>query len=270
MSEVFQALGDAARAQELQKQGERLRHNFNTAFWMEDEQCFAYGLDPDMQQITSIASNVGQCLWSGIADQEKAEQTAKRLLQADMWSGWGIRTLSSKNPAYNPYAYQLGSIWLHDNGIIAAGLKRYGLAREANQAIRGVLDAIDRFDSNRPPEVFAGVARKGERDFPVLYPNGANTPQAWATGSIFHMLRTLLGLRADALHKRLFVNPTLPDWLPEIELQHLRVGACSITLHFWREKDCSHWEVCEITPDQGVTKDDIIQVVDEPGSHTSP
>src|ERR1051326_6612783 len=235
MAEVFEVLGDEARAKALQKEAEALKHKFNQAFWMEDEGCFAYGLDPQKKQITSIASNAGQCLWSGIADQDKAERTARRLLQEDMWSGWGIRTLSSKNPAYNPYLYQLGSVWPQDNGIIAAGFKRYGLADEANQVIRGIFNAINRFESFRPPEVFAGVKQQGNLDFPILYPGGANIPQAWATGSIFHMLRTMLGLRADAPHKRLYVNPTLPDWIPEIELQRLRVGKGTLPIHSRRE-----------------------------------
>ncbi len=264
MAEVFQALGDTERAQALLQQARVLQHNFNQAFWMEDEGCFAYGLDPEKQQITSIASNAGQCLWGGIAEQEKAERTARRLLQEDMWSGWGIRTLSSKNPSYNPYEYQLGSVWPQDNGIIAAGLKRYGLANEANQVIRGVFDAINRFDSYRPPEVFAGIQRRGDADFPVLYPGGANTPQAWATGSIFHMLRTILGLRADAPNKRLYVNPTLPDWLPEITLNRVNVGQCFLSLHFWREGDVSRWEVRETSAEKHVAKDDIIQVMNDP------
>src|SRR5207302_5359772 len=127
MAEAFEALGDEARATDLRQQAEALKQKFNAAFWMEDEGCFAYGLDPAKKQITSIASNAGQCLWSGIADQEKAERTARRLLQEDMWSGWGIRTLSSKNPAYDPFSYQRGSIWPQDNGIIAEGFKRYGM-----------------------------------------------------------------------------------------------------------------------------------------------
>jgi glycogen debranching enzyme len=265
MAEVFEVLGDEARAKALQKEAEALKHKFNQAFWMEDEGCLAYGLDPQKKQITSIASNAGQCLWSGIADQDKAERTARRLLQEDMWSGWGIRTLSSKNPAYNPYLYQLGSVWPQDNGIIAAGFKRYGLADEANQVIRGIFNAINRFESFRPPEVFAGVKQQGNLDFPILYPGGANIPQAWATGSIFHMLRTMLGLRADAPHKRLYVNPTLPDWIPEIELQRLRVGQCNITVHFWRENNTSRWEVQEIHADKGVAKEDMIEVLNEPG-----
>ncbi|HZR38687.1 MAG TPA: glycogen debranching N-terminal domain-containing protein [Ktedonobacteraceae bacterium] len=264
MAEAFSALGDDARAQTLVHQAEELKQKFNQVFWMQDEGCYAYGLDPDKKQITSIASNPGQCLWSGIADQDKARRTARRLLQEDMWSGWGIRTISSQNPAYNPYLYQLGSIWPQDNGIISAGMKRYGLVKEAQQVIRGIFDAIERFDAYRPPEVFAGVARRGDYDFPVLYPGGANIPQAWATGSIFHMLRTLLGLRADAPHKRLYVHPTLPEWLADIEVQHLRVGPCSITLRFWREGERSRWEVRDLQAEQGTAQQDQIQVMDDP------
>ncbi|MDQ6659965.1 MAG: amylo-alpha-1,6-glucosidase [Chloroflexota bacterium] len=264
MAEVFQVLGDEDRAKALLQQAENLKRNFNEKFWMEDEGCFAFGLDPDKKQITSVASNTGQCLWSGIADQDKAERIAKRLLQEDMWSGWGIRTLSSKNPAYNPFSYQRGSVWPHDNGIIAAGFKRYGLAKEANQVIRAMFDAIDRFDAYRPPEVFAGLKRDGDFDFPTLYPPGANIPQAWATGSVFMMIQTMLGIRADAPHNRLYVNPTLPDWLQEIDIEGMRVGSCSVSIHFWREGNTSHWEVQEIRADKGVQGEDKIQVEDDP------
>ena len=263
MAEVFDVLGEQARAEALRQQAKVLKRAFNQRFWMEDEGCFAFGLDPDKKQITSISSNAGQCLWSGIADQDKAERTVKRLLQEDMWSGWGIRTLSSNNAAYDPFAYQRGSVWPQDNGIIADGFKRYGMADEANQVIRAIFDATERFDAYRPPEVFAGVQREGEIDFPILYPGGANIPQAWATGSIFHMLRTILGLRADAPHQRLFVNPTLPEWLPDITLEHLRVGPCTITLHFWREGVISRWEVREIQTDADTAQEELIQVVQE-------
>jgi glycogen debranching enzyme len=268
MAEVFQALGDEARAKALREQAQTSKKKFNEAFWMEDEGCFAFGLDPHKKQITSVASNAGQVLWSGIADSDKAERTAKRLLQEDMWSGWGIRTLSSKNPAYNPLDYQVGAVWPQDNGIIAAGFKRYGLIQECNQVIRAMFDAIERFDTYRPPEVFAGLKRKGDMDFPTLYPGGANIPQAWATGSIFHMLRTMLGLRADAAGKRLYVNPTLPDWLPDIELQRLRVGPCLITIRFWREGDSSRWEVHDVQADKGTAKEDLIHVASEPNANS--
>ncbi|HZS76087.1 MAG TPA: glycogen debranching N-terminal domain-containing protein [Ktedonobacteraceae bacterium] len=264
MAEAFRALGDEKRASQLEQQAQELKEKFNKDFWMEDEGCFCFGLDPHKKQITSVASNAGQVLWGGIADHDKAVRTAKRLLQKDMWSGWGIRTLSSKNPAYNPYLYQLGSVWPQDNGIIADGFKRYGLADEANFVMRGIFDAINRFDSYRPPEVFAGVHRRGDDDFPVLYPAGANIPQAWATGSVFHMIRTMLGLRADAPNKKLYVKPTLPDWLPSIELQHMQVGPCALTIRFWREGNDSRWEVREISTDKNIKEEDKIQVLDDP------
>lgn len=264
IAEVFEALDDPQRAQQLRQQAQLLKQLFNEHFWMEDQGCYAYGLDPAKKQITTIASNAGHCLWSGIADPDKARRTAQRLLQADMWSGWGIRTLSTANPAYDPFAYQRGSVWPQDNGIIAAGMKKYGLADQANMVIRGVFDAIERFDAYRPPEVYAGVERQGERDFPILYPAGANVPQAWATGSIFHMFRTILGLHAHVPQKRLYVDPTLPDWLPDIELQQLRVGPSVFTLRFWREGQNTRWEVCDRQDDRGTRQEDCIQVENLP------
>lgn len=267
MAEMFHVLGDEPRAQALSQQAATLKERFNKVFWMEDQGCYAYGLDPNKKQITSIASNAGQCLWSGIADNDKAVRVTKRLLQVDMWSGWGIRTLSYNNPAYDPFAYQLGSIWPQDNGIIAAGFKRYGMADEANKVVRAIFDAIERFDAYRPPEVFAGVQREGTNDFPILYPGGANIPQAWATGSIFHMMRTILGLRADAPNKRLYVWPTLPDWLPDIELHHLQVGPCLIDLRFWRDDTVSHWTVLDmraVNSGSQLPKDAMIEVKDDP------
>jgi glycogen debranching enzyme len=264
MAECFSVLGDEQRALALQQQAEQIKKRFQECFWMEDEGCFAYGLDPMKQQIKTIASNAGHCLWSGIAGKTQAERTAHRLLQQDMWSGWGIRTLTSNNPAYNPLAYQRGSIWPQDNGIIAAGFKQYGLDDAANTVIGGIFDAIERFDAYRPPEVFAGVQREGARDFPLLYPGGANIPQAWATGSIFHMLRTILGLRADAPHNTLYVRPTLPDWLPDLELQGLRVGNCMLSLSFWREQGLSRWQVRQITTRDGkAVPDGTFHVLDE-------
>jgi glycogen debranching enzyme len=268
MAEIFDVLGDHTRAQALRQQAQTLRQRFNEVFWMAHEGCYAFGLDPNKKQIDAVASNAGQCLWSGIADQDKAVSTARRLLQEDMWNGWGIRTLSSKNPAYNPYDYQLGSVWPHDNGIIAAGFKRYGLVDEANQIIHAQFQAIELFDSFRPPELYAGVSRVSNiTGFPVLYPGGANIPQAWATGSIFHMVRTMLGLRADAPHGKLYVNPTLPEWLPDLTLQDLRVGTCKLSLHFWRQGQTSHWEVTGIEAEPGTVGAEKIQVEDEPESN---
>ena len=241
MAEIFTALGQHDRAKGLEAQARELKRRFNQAFWMEDEGTYAFGLDPEKRQIKSIASNAGHCLWTGIAEGDKAARVVQRLLAPDMWSGWGVRTLSSKNPAYDPHSYQRGAIWPHDNGIIALGMKRSGFSDQACQIARGILDAAVRFEGFRLPEVFSGLDRE-ETVFPVQY-RGANTPQAWAAGSIFHLVRAILGLRADAPKRCLYVNPTLPDWLPTLELRNMQIGDTRVDLSFWREGDKSHFAV---------------------------
>jgi len=162
-----------------------------------------------------------------------------------MWSGWGIRTLSEKNPAYNPFSYQNGSVWPHDNGIIAMGFRRYGYAKEAAMIARDISEAASYFVFYRLPELYAGIKRESG-NFPVQY-LGANVPQAWAGGSVFHLIRAILGLDADAHGRKLCVAPELPKWLPEITLHNLRVGQDTVTLRFWREADNSRYEVLSST-----------------------
>jgi glycogen debranching enzyme len=149
-----------------------------------------------------------------------------------MWSGWGVRTLSSDHPYYNPFSYQTGSVWPHDNATIAGGFRRYGFAAEAAQVAKGIFDAAERFSALRLPELFAGLPRV-PAGFPVPY-LGANVPQAWAAGSVFRFVAILCGLHAttDAEGSRLYVNPALPDWMPEITINNLRVGDGSLDIHF--------------------------------------
>jgi glycogen debranching enzyme len=148
-----------------------------------------------------------------------------------MWSGWGVRTLSSDHPAYNPFSYQTGSVWPHDNATIAGGFRRYGYATEAAMVAKGIFDAAERLVALRLPELFSGLPRK-PASFPVPY-LGANVPQAWAAGSVFRFVATLCGLHAtvDADGWKLYVNPALPEWLPEITLENLRLGSGSLALH---------------------------------------
>jgi glycogen debranching enzyme len=240
MAQIYDGLDDAGKAEQLRREAEDLYRRFNERFWMEDEGCYALGLDADKRQIDAVASNAGHCLWAGIVPPERARRLAGRLFRPDMWCGWGIRTLSAKNPAYNPYSYQRGSVWPHDNGIIAAGLKRYGFADEANRIAEGIFAAATYFNSYRLPEVFSGLARR-PGTFPAQY-IGANIPQAWAAGSIIHLLQTMLGLRADAPNRVLYANPTLPPWLPDLALEGLRVGGSVVDLRFWREGDVSYFE----------------------------
>jgi glycogen debranching enzyme len=156
----------------------------------------------------------------------------------DMWSGWGIRTLSSDHVAYNPFSYQVGSVWPHDNTFAAAGFRNYGLDREAHQVARALFDAAERFANHRLPELFAGLDRD-PGSFPVQY-LGANVPQAWAAGAVTHLMATLLGLEADAPARHLRVRPALPDWLPEVTVHNLTVGQGTVDLLVRRRLDGTH------------------------------
>ncbi len=239
MAEIFEALDERERAAGLRAKAKALRAAFEEKFWCEDLGFYAFALDPDKQPVRAIASNAGHCLASGIASPDHAARVVRRFFEPDMWSGWGIRTLSAQNPAYNPFSYQRGSVWPHDNGIIALGFKRYGFAAEAARVARDISEAASYFVSYRLPELYAGIERRPDT-FPVLYPQ-ANVPQAWAAGSVFHLLQAMLGIRADAPKGRLYVDPELPLWLPEITLHGLAVGRARVDLRFWRDGDRSRW-----------------------------
>ena len=189
----------------------------------------------------SNASNSGHLLWSGIVPQARAQLVADRLMAGDMWSGWGVRTLSATHAAYNPYDYQLGAVWPHDNGLIAVGLKRYGFHDYAARIAGGLIDAGSRFMLDRMPEVFAGTSRT-ESPFPIQY-LGANVPQAWAAGSIFSLLRSLIGIEIDPDASIIFADPILPDWLTELRLEHVHVGTRTVDLRVWRDGSDSRIEI---------------------------
>ncbi len=213
MAEVFDALGEGDRSTELRSKAAKLQARFESHFWCEDIGFYAFALAPDKQPVRAIASNARHCLWSGIASPGRAARVVKRLLQPDMSSGWGIRTLSTQNPVCNPFSYHLGSVWPHDNGIIALGFKRYGFAAEAAVVAGDIFQAASYFSSYRLPELYAGIERK-PGTFPVPYIE-ANVPQAWAAGSVFHLLQAILGLQADAPNHCLYLAPHLPEWLPD-------------------------------------------------------
>jgi glycogen debranching enzyme len=192
MAELYDALDRRAEAAELRRQAKNLRRRFDEAFWMPDQDCYALALDGQKRQVDAVTSDAGQCLWSGIVLPKRARRLARRLMRDDLWSGWGIRTLSTEMAAYNPISYHNGSIWPHDTSLIAAGLARYGFREEANTIIQGLLAAAERFPSQRLPELFAGYPRRPNGS-PIEYPN-ANAPQAWAAGAVVLMAQTLLGL----------------------------------------------------------------------------
>jgi glycogen debranching enzyme len=241
MAEIFDVLGNADRARELRVKAMSLFRRFNEVFWDDASGYYAYALDGDKKKVLTVASNPGHCLWSGIVPTDRADRVVRRLMEPDMWSGWGIRTLSANHPAYNPYSYQNGSVWPHDNGIIAMGFRRYGFAEEAAQIARDVSGAASYFMLHQVRELYSGVERNAT-NFPVQY-LGANVPQAWAAGSAFAFLQTILGFQPDAPHDRLYIDPELPAWLTELTVADLRVGNRSLDMHFWRDGAKTRWEV---------------------------
>jgi len=244
MAAMYEAVGDTGHAARLRQEAQVLFERFNEVFWLEEEGTYAFGLDARKERITSVVSNAGHCLWSGIVPPSRAERIVTRLLADDMWSGWGIRTLSAAHPAFNPFAYQRGAVWPHDNALIAAGCQRYGRADAAARIARGILDAAGMFQGRRLPELLSGHQRK-DLGFPVQY-LGANVPQAWASGSLFLLLQVMLGLSPDAPHERLYVAPTLPAWLDWVEVERLSVGQARVSLRCWREGGRSCFEVQRI------------------------
>lgn len=241
MASAFEYFGETESAARLRRKASDLKHKFEEHFWCEETGYYAYALDGDKRPVQTVVSNQGHLLWSGMVSRERAARVVKRLLEPDMWSGWGIRTLSAKNPVFNPFSYQNGSVWPHDNGIVAMGFKRYGFENEAAMIARDISEAASYFVFYRLPELYAGTRREPGA-FPVQY-LGANVPQAWAAGSVFHLIQAILGLEADAHKKTLYVNPVLPQWLPDITLHNLRFGSGKVTLRFWTENNETRYEV---------------------------
>lgn len=260
VADAAESFGDPGLAAKLRQEAADLQQRFEERFWCEDLGYYAYALDGDKKQVKTIASNAGHLLWSGIVRQDRAEQVVRRLREPDMWSGWGIRTLSALHPAYNPFSYQNGSVWPHDNGLIAMGFKRYGFAEEAAMIARDISEAGKYFLLNRLPELYAGIER-GPGTFPVQY-LGANVPQAWAAGSVFHLLRAILGLDADAPKNRLYVDPLLPPWLPDLTVRQLQVGKATVDLRFWREGTVTRHEVLAVQGDVRVETRDASRMND--------
>ena len=229
MAEIYDVLERPLDARRLRSRAADLKRRFDEAFWDEESGFYAYCLDGAKNKVLTVASNPGHLLLSGIVPPDKAERVVRRLMRPDMWSGWGIRTLSADHKAYNPYSYQNGSVWPHDNSMIAVGFKRYGFHAEAAQIARDISEAGSFFMLHQLPELYAGIARDGS-NFPVQY-TGANVPQAWAAGSVFMLLQAILGFQPDAANEVLYLDPWLPPWLPDLTLKDLRIGSQTFEIH---------------------------------------
>jgi glycogen debranching enzyme len=206
-----------------------LKDRFEEAFWCGDLSTYALALDGDKRPCRVRTSNAGQCLFSGIAAADRALEVGRMLLQDDLFSGWGVRTLGAGEARYNPMGYHVGTVWPHDNALIASGLARYGMTSKVSRLFTGLFDAAMYFDLHRIPELFCGFQRD-QGQGPILYPV-ACAPQAWSAAAVFLMFQACLGLRINALESRVsLVRPFLPPFLSRAKIMNLQVGAASADL----------------------------------------
>jgi glycogen debranching enzyme len=226
---LARVLGHAEQAEHLERQAEDLRQSFERAFWCEDISTYCLALDGEKRRCEVRASNAGHCLFTGIASRPRGWRVTHTLLNEASFSGWGIRTLDANEARYNPMSYHNGSVWPHDNALIAYGMARYGRKDGAVKVLAGLFDASFHFDLHRMPELFCGF-RQRSHEGPTLYPV-ACAPQSWAAGSVFLLLQACLGLDIDAPSGRICLKrPELPPGLDRVTLRGLSVGAASVDL----------------------------------------
>ncbi len=257
LSRIFERLGQSVMAERLAREAAELRRRFELSFWLDKEQFYAQGLDRNKTPIPSITSNPAHCLWAGIIDPERAEILRDRLMAPDMFSGWGIRTLSSDSPHYNPMSYHNGTIWPHDNSIAAAGLRRYRHAAAAGQVIDGIMEAGVRMPDYRLPELFCGFRRDTQyNNGPAEYLVSCN-PQAWGAGAAFHLMQTALGIVPDTTAGRLYLNPVPFGQARSVEIRGMRVGNGKLSFKVAYNGGRPDVEVLE-------KPDDLDVILDEP------
>ena len=234
LATLYGQLGDVELSERLQAEAQELKRRFNERFWMEDEQFVAMALDGDKRQVKTVTSSAGHCLWSRIVDDEFVPAVVHRLMAPDMFTGWGVRTMSKEAAGYNPVSFYNGSVWPLDNAIIVRGIKKLGYTQEANRIAGGLFDAALAHENFRLPELFCGFTRQSIPK-PVSFPM-ACSPDTCAAASMFLILQSVLGLYAAAEENILYVHdPVLPKWLGEVTLTNLHVGHSTMNLRFRRE-----------------------------------
>jgi glycogen debranching enzyme len=233
---IYEIFAEADRADSLRGLAAQLKERFNHEFWMPEKRFIALALDGQKRKIDAIASNAGHCLVSGILEADRYSSVIERLLSPRMFSGWGIRTLDSENPAFDPFSYHRGSVWPVENATIAYGMSRAGFKAEALQVIGAQLGIATLFQHMRLPEVFSGHQRSEEVPIPGLYPY-ANLLQAWSVTALSLHLQSILGIEPLASLNTLILDPLLPEWLPWVELRDLRIGQSSVHLRFSRNEE---------------------------------
>ena len=233
---VARAGSDVRNRRAARAEADRLAERFEAAFWCPELETYALALDGEKRPCRTRTSNAGQVLFSGIARAERAAIVADGLLGPQFFSGWGIRTVAQGEARYNPMSYHNGSIWPHDNALIALGFARYGLKRAVTQTFKGLFDAATYMDLRRLPELFCGFQRQRGRG-PTLYPV-ACAPQAWASATPFSLIEASLGLEFDPEHGEIRLrNPRLPSFLDEIRLRNLQLDDATVDLKIRRHHD---------------------------------
>jgi glycogen debranching enzyme len=233
---AFAASGDRAFAADLVARAAALRRRFHPAYWMPEHGSYAVALGPDKRQVRSVSSNDGHLLAAGIVPPRVAPTVARRLFASDMFSGWGIRTLSADHPAYNPFSYHRGSVWPVEAGTIGLGLARYGRVDELHRLAEATFAAAALFEGHRLPEVISGLPRDPSHPHPGGYPQ-ACSPHAWSASAIIALVQALLVLRPAAPLRTIVVDPHLPDWLDDLELQGVQVGGATFDLAVKRRRN---------------------------------
>lgn len=239
---IYENIGQEKKSFDLRNKAYLLKKQFLEDFWMEDEGFLAYALDGEKKVVKTIVSNPGHCLFSGILPEEMAGRVVERMTRPDMFSGWGIRTMSDQETAYNPMSYHNGSVWPHDNAIIGFGMRNAGAAPTLQVLFETLFEAAGFFDHLRLPELFCGFTRRGKVG-PVKYPIACD-PQAWAVGSLFLLLRAMLGIECRGNH--IYVrDPHLPGFLQTLRLDNIRAGSGLVGLEFTRRQNKTYCGVVE-------------------------
>jgi glycogen debranching enzyme len=249
-SGIAKVLGHQEISARLEAEAARLKENFNSMFWSESKQTYVIALDGKKKQCNVLSSNAGHCLFSGIATPERAAIISKNLLGESMFSGWGIRTISTTEQRYNPMSYHNGSVWPHDNAMIAYGFSRYNLMNEVIQVLTGTFDTTEYMENQRLPELFCGFERQKGKS-PTSYPV-ACSPQAWSVGAVFMMIQACLGMKIDAKNKTITLcHPVLPSFLNDITITNLRLNDQLIIFQIRRNKE--GLDATLLSPDVDVT-----------------
>lgn len=247
MSELLYWIDRKDESKQMFDSAERLRNRINERFWMEDEQFYAMALDPKGNQVKSIASNPGHVVACGVPDKDMVRVVADRLMSDELYSGWGVRTLSAKHAAFDPFSYHRGTVWPVEQGAFTLGFARYGLHDHMHRLCKSMFEAAAIFDFFRMPECFSGHQRDDAHPFPAFYPKSC-APQAWSAAAVIAMVQAMIGVYPYAPMELLLVDPHLPDWLPELTLTNLKVGKATVTIRFHRKPDGqTDYEIMEMS-----------------------